>query len=199
MFFTLSKVLSPFIEPSACTHDRDPGPCSRGNGAPPALGAHPAGRRGSPRPPARAATHGSLARPSAGIALSGTSAPPQRNRWDRRARGTKRVTASNRCETPLLDDPTSIAALIELGRRYPDAKLVFTGVSSELEKSPSPNRTSSLGIPGDRIIYEAWSRNTRENAVFTRDLVPEEAGEHWILVVQAISLPRALGSFRAVG
>ena len=119
--------------------------------------------------------------------------------------GTERLTASSRHGQPLLDDPTPIAALIELGRRYPDAKLVFTGGSNAPEERPLTESDivraflADLGIPGERIIYEARSRNTRENAVFTRDLVRPKPGEQWILVGQAISLPRAVGSFRDIG
>ena len=119
--------------------------------------------------------------------------------------GTERLSVSAARGAPSLSDPAPIAALIALGRRYPNAKLVFTGGSSASSK---PSLTESevvraflveLGIDGDRIIYEHRSRNTRENALFTRDLVHPKQGEHWILVGQAISLPRAIGSFRAVG
>lgn len=119
--------------------------------------------------------------------------------------GTERMATSSGRGQPTLDDPTPIAALIELGRRYPDAKLVFTGGSSSLkeqlftESDVVRHFLDELGVDGNRIIYEAQSRNTRENAVFTRDLVQPKPGENWILVGQAISLPRAIGVFRAVG
>jgi uncharacterized SAM-binding protein YcdF (DUF218 family) len=119
--------------------------------------------------------------------------------------GTERLGVSTARGEPSLSDPAPIAALVALGRRYPNAKLVFTGGSSAFGR-PSLSESDvvrdflvELGIDGDRILYENRSRNTRENAVFTRDLVHPKAGEHWIMVAQAISLPRAIGAFRAVG
>ena len=119
--------------------------------------------------------------------------------------GTERVATSRGRGQPSLSDPAPIAALIELGRRYPDAKLVFTGGSGSREEPPLTEADvvrsflDQVGSDGNRIIYEARSRNTRENAVFTRDLIHPKPGERWILVGEAISLPRAVGAFRAVG
>jgi uncharacterized SAM-binding protein YcdF (DUF218 family) len=46
---------------------------------------------------------------------------------------------------------------------------------------------------------EGRSRNTRENALFTREMVAPKAGERWLLVTSAFHMPRAIGCFRAVG
>lgn len=98
-----------------------------------------------------------------------------------------------------------INALMILGRRYPDARLVFTGGSGsvarqELKEAPYVQRyLHDLGFDADRVIYEAQSRNTRENAVFTKALVHPKPGETWILVTSALHMPRAMGVFTAIG
>jgi uncharacterized SAM-binding protein YcdF (DUF218 family) len=48
-------------------------------------------------------------------------------------------------------------------------------------------------------MFEAKSRNTFENAVFTRDLVKPKAGETWLLVTSAWHMPRSVGIFRRAG
>jgi uncharacterized SAM-binding protein YcdF (DUF218 family) len=46
---------------------------------------------------------------------------------------------------------------------------------------------------------ESRSRNTDENARFTRELVSPESNERWLLVTSAAHVPRAVGSFRRAG
>jgi len=57
----------------------------------------------------------------------------------------------------------------------------------------------SLGVPRDRITLETQSRNTAENAVFTKQLIAPKPGEHWLLVTSALQMPRAIGAFRQAG
>jgi uncharacterized SAM-binding protein YcdF (DUF218 family) len=119
--------------------------------------------------------------------------------------GTERVAQSEAWGQPTLSDPTPIAALISLGRRYPEAKLVFSGGG---QSRPNGTLTEAdvvrtfldeIGIGGDRVIYEPRSRNTFENAAFSRDLIHPNAGDRWILVTQATSMPRAVAAFRHAG
>jgi uncharacterized SAM-binding protein YcdF (DUF218 family) len=55
------------------------------------------------------------------------------------------------------------------------------------------------GIEPERLVVEARSRNTRENAVECARIVRERGWRRLLLVTSAAHLPRALGSFRAVG
>jgi uncharacterized SAM-binding protein YcdF (DUF218 family) len=55
------------------------------------------------------------------------------------------------------------------------------------------------GIEPDRIVVEAESRNTRENAVESARVVRERGWARLLLVTSAAHMPRALGCFRAVG
>src|SRR5437660_10414784 len=54
----------------------------------------------------------------------------------------------------------------------------------------------SLGVPAERMTFEAKSRNTWENGLFTRDLVKPKPGETWLLVTSAWHMPRSVGLFR---
>ena len=89
-----------------------------------------------------------------------------------------------------------IIAAIELARRYPGAHVVFAGggegdfVVRLLEK---------LGVPRDRVIVERKSRNTAEDAAFTKRLAMPKAGERWLLVTSAMHMPRAVGVFQKAG
>ena len=56
---------------------------------------------------------------------------------------------------------------------------------------------ASLGIAPERIIAEEQSRNTVENAVFSKLLAMPQPGERWLLVTSAHHMPRAMGVFRA--
>jgi uncharacterized SAM-binding protein YcdF (DUF218 family) len=93
-----------------------------------------------------------------------------------------------------------------LARRHPDAKLVFTGGSAAIFY-PSAKESDGakllfqdfgLGDPA-RLVLEDRSRNTWENAVFTKALVKPQPGQRWLLVTSASHMPRAIGNFRKAG
>jgi uncharacterized SAM-binding protein YcdF (DUF218 family) len=119
--------------------------------------------------------------------------------------GTERVSQSQIWSQPTLDDPTPIAALVVLGRKYPEAEMVFTGGGARPAGSPATEATvvrdflGEFGVDAERIRYEDRSQNTRENAVFSRQLIRPRPGERWILVAQAVALPRAVAAFRGAG
>jgi len=92
-----------------------------------------------------------------------------------------------------------------LARRYPQAKVVYTGGGNSLfgdfssEAEDAKNLFVALGIAADRILLEGRSLNTDENARFTRDLVSPKPNEVWLLVTSAYHMPRAMGLFRHAG
>ncbi len=57
----------------------------------------------------------------------------------------------------------------------------------------------ALGVAHDRITAEEQSRNTIENAVFSRLVAQPKPGERWLLVTSAFHMPRAIAAFRAAG
>jgi uncharacterized SAM-binding protein YcdF (DUF218 family) len=50
-------------------------------------------------------------------------------------------------------------------------------------------------IEPERVVVEAHSSNTYENAVFSAAVLPER-GRRWLLVTSAAHMPRAIGAFR---
>ncbi|MBI2714619.1 MAG: YdcF family protein [Rhizobiales bacterium] len=101
-------------------------------------------------------------------------------------------------------DAARIIAIGKLARDYPDARIVYSGGdASLLGNEPEGNflypLLDSLGVPRTRVMLELRSRNTEENAVFTKALVQPKPGERWLLVTSAQHMPRAVGCFRRVG
>ena len=56
-----------------------------------------------------------------------------------------------------------------------------------------------LGIPANRIVLEAASRSTRENALLVAPLLRSLGADRIVLVTSAVHMRRAMGAFRAVG
>jgi uncharacterized SAM-binding protein YcdF (DUF218 family) len=54
-------------------------------------------------------------------------------------------------------------------------------------------------VAPERILIENASRNTYENAVFTRDLLKPRPEDRWLLVTSAYHMLRAIGIFPHVG
>jgi uncharacterized SAM-binding protein YcdF (DUF218 family) len=94
---------------------------------------------------------------------------------------------------------------VALMRRYPDARLVFTGGQGALlhggvtEADVARRLWTDLGVPPERMIFESASRNTHENAVMSRALAAPRPGETWLLVTSASHMPRSVGVFRRAG
>lgn len=98
---------------------------------------------------------------------------------------------------------------LTLARRHPEARLVLSGGAGDPFDQRHREARLAAGLIADlypespdlggRLLIEADSRNTRENALFTRRLVEPVPGETWLLVTSALHMPRAVGSFRAVG
>ena len=94
---------------------------------------------------------------------------------------------------------------VALARRYPEARLVFTGgVAAILEADIAETLSAKeffhdMGIADDRVILEGAARNTVENATFTKALVQPKLGEVWLLVTSAYHMPRSVGCFRTAG
>jgi uncharacterized SAM-binding protein YcdF (DUF218 family) len=92
-----------------------------------------------------------------------------------------------------------------LARRYPEAKVVVTGGSGSLLLEGEPDADSAprllvaLGVEAGRLVLENRSRNTWENAQFTRDLLSPQPGQKWLLVTSAFHMPRSMGLFRKAG
>ncbi|MBN9148557.1 MULTISPECIES: YdcF family protein [unclassified Nitrobacter] len=98
-----------------------------------------------------------------------------------------------------------LIAALELARRFPKARIVYSGgtgnlVADLVPEAPIAGRLmETLGISPERIILESDSRTTDENARFTRKMVSPKPGERWLLVTSAYHMPRSIGVFRKAG
>ena len=63
----------------------------------------------------------------------------------------------------------------------------------------APRLLGALGVARERLILENKSRDTYENAVFSKQMVQPKPGETWLLVTSAFHMPRSMGLFRAAG
>jgi uncharacterized SAM-binding protein YcdF (DUF218 family) len=115
------------------------------------------------------------------------------------------VVAGARGEVALNEAAERLTAVAELAKAHPEARIVFSGGSGNLiydgasEADVAARLLISFGIPAGRLVLEGQSRNTRENAAFTKTLVKPGEGERWLLVTSAYHMPRSVGCFRAVG
>ena len=115
------------------------------------------------------------------------------------------VVSPARDEVALNEAAERMTAMAALARRYPQARIVFSGGSGRLildgvsEASLAARLFESFGIARERTTLEDKSRDTLENARFTRELVQPKPGERWLLVTSAHHMPRAVGLFRAEG
>jgi len=94
---------------------------------------------------------------------------------------------------------------LALSRRYPDAKLLFTGGSADIvgpqirEAEFAKRFFIDQGVPAERLLIEEESRNTWENASNSLGIVQPKPDENWLLVTSAYHMPRSVGIFRRIG
>ncbi len=86
-------------------------------------------------------------------------------------------------------------------------KIVVTGgVVPRMNPEGIPSSAESmaallemLGVPPEALVLESQSRNTYENALFTRQLLAETGEERILLVTSATHMPRSVRLFMAQG
>ena len=119
--------------------------------------------------------------------------------------GIRPDVSAARDDVVLTEAGARITAAVALARRYPNARLIYSGGTGALiyregnEAQSAAQIFASLGIPRRRLMVEDQSRNTVENAVFSRRVAMPRPGERWLLVTSAYHMPRAIGTFRAAG
>jgi uncharacterized SAM-binding protein YcdF (DUF218 family) len=108
-------------------------------------------------------------------------------------------------EVALNEGAERLTVVPELARRYPNARILFSGGSGALIDDGDPEAKfalrllESLGVARGRIMLEERSRNTVENAVYSKAIVKPKPEERWLLVTSAYHMPRAIGVFRKAG
>jgi uncharacterized SAM-binding protein YcdF (DUF218 family) len=101
--------------------------------------------------------------------------------------------------------PDRIIVAASLAHRYPNARIIFSGGSARLISNDAREADfaaalfESLGVAKSRLIMERRSRNTLENAEFSKVLAAPKPGERWLLVTSAFHMPRSVGLFRKAG
>ena len=114
------------------------------------------------------------------------------------------LTAERRQPT-VNDSAERFIAFADLARRYPGAKLVYSGGGLSLDDGRFREADAArevlqwMGMDIGRVIFERQSRNTFENVADSKELVHPAPGETWILITSAFHMPRAVGLFRAQG
>jgi uncharacterized SAM-binding protein YcdF (DUF218 family) len=120
--------------------------------------------------------------------------------------GMIRPTISRARGRPTVNDAAE--RLLEgahLARQHPEAMVLFTGGSadpwnSEARESDFASQALlEMGVDPGHLLIEDKSRNTYENAVYSRALAPDHGQGTWILVTSAVHMPRSVGIFRQTG
>jgi uncharacterized SAM-binding protein YcdF (DUF218 family) len=110
-----------------------------------------------------------------------------------------------RNEVALNEAAERLTVAVELARRYPNARVLFSGGSSALlfsegnEAEFAGRLLQSFGIAPGRILLEPRARNTVENAAYSKAMAQPKPGERWLLVTSASHMPRSIGVFRQAG
>jgi uncharacterized SAM-binding protein YcdF (DUF218 family) len=99
-----------------------------------------------------------------------------------------------------------IIAAAALAHRYPRARIAFSGGSANLVSDDTAKEADAaravferLGVAKERLLMERQSRNTLENAEFSKGMLNPKPGERWLLVTSAYHMPRSVGAFRTAG
>jgi uncharacterized SAM-binding protein YcdF (DUF218 family) len=92
-----------------------------------------------------------------------------------------------------------------LAHRFPDARILISGgtgtvlLEGEGDADTAVRFLGAFGIPRERLTIENQSRNTAENAAFSKEMANPQPGQNWLLVTSAFHMPRSVGLFRKVG
>lgn len=92
-----------------------------------------------------------------------------------------------------------------LARRFPEARIVVSGgigallLPGEADADTALRLFTALGVSPQRLILENKSRDTYENALFSKEMVQPGPGETWLLVTSAFHMPRSMALFRKAG
>jgi len=98
-----------------------------------------------------------------------------------------------------------ITVSAELAKRYPTARLIYTGGSGSLldqqdrEADYVAGLYAALGVAREQLSFDREARNTWENGRNAYKMAQPKPGQHWILVTSAFHMPRAVGIFRRLG
>jgi uncharacterized SAM-binding protein YcdF (DUF218 family) len=111
-------------------------------------------------------------------------------------------------QTQLNEAGERFTTAMALARRFPEARVLFTGGSGALrdlagamvsEAAAAERFFRDQGLHPARLLLEGQSRNTAENARLSLQTAKPQSKDVWLLITSASHLPRALRSFAAAG
>jgi uncharacterized SAM-binding protein YcdF (DUF218 family) len=108
-------------------------------------------------------------------------------------------------EPVVFGDAGRVLAIAKLAREFPNARFIYSGGDGTLagkggaEADYVPPLMDMFGVAPERVILEPRSRNTAENAAFSKQVAQPKPGERWLLVTSAQHMPRSMGAFRQAG
>ena len=117
---------------------------------------------------------------------------------------TNSHVSAARSTVAMNDAGERLTTTLWLANRYPEAMIVLSGGGGGLEEAAESEAETARRffleqeIGEARLVLEAHSRNTIENAANSRDLLGGGPGAV-ILVTSAFHMPRSVGLFRAQG
>jgi len=137
-------------------------------------------------------THPSLQRVDGIVVLGGATSVDLSEHWN---------------QVQLNESAERMTAGLALARRFPNAKVLFTGGNSKIwtgfkfstEAGLAKQFFAEQGFAADRVVLDPKARNTRENAVYSFELANPQPNETWLLVTSAYHMPRAMATFRKAG
>jgi uncharacterized SAM-binding protein YcdF (DUF218 family) len=115
------------------------------------------------------------------------------------------ATSEARGEMTLNNGAERLTEAARLAYRFPEARIMMSGgvgaviYRGQDEASIAQRFFTDLGIASDRILIETQSRNTWQNAIYSKEIIQPKPGERWLLVTSAFHMPRSVGVFRAAG
>jgi uncharacterized SAM-binding protein YcdF (DUF218 family) len=76
---------------------------------------------------------------------------------------------------------------------------LYLGPAGSSEAGVMASQLQEMGVPGEAILLETESHNTRENAVNSQPILEQEGMEEILLVTSAMHMPRSVAIFNKLG
>ena len=108
-------------------------------------------------------------------------------------------------QSALNDAAERMTEVVPLLRRHPHLQVLFTGGEGELfgvgasEAQRARQFFQAQGLSADKLLLEADSRTTFENAVLSRRVAGVDANKPWLLLTSAYHMPRSMAAFQKAG
>ena len=90
---------------------------------------------------------------------------------------------------------------LEFIRKKPQGTIIFTGFSGQLfheglsEAEIIEKLVKALNVDATNIVFERRSRNTFENAIYTKEIISNHLNKKWGIVTSASHMKRAIATF----